>query len=78
MTANAAATKKYVPSKSTISIDGQEAASYGIGIIEDSFLVDVVQDVSLDPQFVCRLVDLCNVKQVSACHLRDIIEDALN
>ena len=78
MLRNEAKTRRYLPIESEISIDGQTAASYGIGAIENDLIVDIVQDVSLDLQFVFRLTEICNAGQLSPCHLHDIVEDALN
>ena len=71
---------KYSVCESVISCDGGARVAYGISA-EDTSSRDLsivcIQDITSDKSSLERLVDLCNRKNLSLIHLRDVVEDFL-
>ena len=65
----------YFLCSANIVVENEEQKSYGIGVIEDHCLIDMVSDVSGSKEKVAFLVELCNRLRLSPMHLRDVIED---
>lgn len=68
----------YLVLPSTVVIEDVTYDTYGIGVVVDYVLEDYILDVSVEFEKVHRLVKLCNEEDLSAIHLRDVVEDFLN
>lgn len=63
---------KYQLIEKEITIDGNTFKAFGIAS-SDSY----VEDISVDREFVARIVTMLNENDVSEIHMREIIEDML-
>lgn len=68
----------YLVLPSKIVIEDETYDTYGIGVVVDYILEDYILDISVDFEKVYHLVKLCNEEDLSAIHLRDVVEDFLN
>ena len=68
----------YLVLPSTVVIEDVTYDTYGIGVVVDYVLEDYILDVSVEFEKVHRLVKLCNEEDLSAIHLRDVVDDFLN
>ena len=55
--------------------DNGKRTVYGIAVHEAGEQIAVIPDIDTDPDRLQRLVDLCNRRQLSPTHLKDVAED---
>lgn len=56
---------------------GPDIEVYGIAVYRKGHKIHEVKDITADKSSLKQLVELCNQKQLSVCHLYDVIEDFL-
>ncbi len=68
----------YFTLSSKVEIEDVTYDTYGIGAIKNGEIADYILDLSTEFENVKSLVDLCNNKELSLIHLRDVAEDFIN
>ena len=70
--------KYYITENELETEDGRLIPTYGIGAGGDCGTLAELRDVSVDPGFTGRVVDILNSNEVELCHFRDVVLDELN
>lgn len=76
-----AATIVYQATCTNVIVEGNTYTVYGIQMLSGKpghyFVEDEIQDITLQANQICRMVDLLNCGKVSAVHFRDVVMDSI-
>ena len=67
----------YCVISSSLTIDGEQVTTYGIGAVKDDIIIDTAPDISVDFDKVKSLCILCNENDLDPIHLHDVAQDAV-
>lgn len=77
-----AATTVYQAICTKVIIEGNTYTVYGIQMLSGKpghyFVVDEIQDITVQADQICQMVDLFNYEKVSAVHFRDVVMDSIS